>query len=328
MGYQWIVQNRPDTDLIPTNIKDWVYIFGVEWSLVWWIWTLGVGKSINTYWSILTMPQYMIALNYAAVLNWWLTAFVAEWNYLCVWIWYTNTYPTNHFATTFYRIDLTTWAISFIWTAISNSWSDTFASMEYDVWTWNLYWNYNLWSWWYNDYRYTVNIAAGTISWNTVWHNHTWVTPPASLNVGWVIFSVIPLITGNWLRTANSGNDQVNRTGIQAIWAFNTGAWWLFPTLSSVVLSWSPGVTIYYYQMWNLFIFTHGKRNDLLHLDLIRSSANVRNAIKTALWYSNIDDYKEDTTSYNTWTVNFVNESNIETVAIDVYPRLVAMLLS
>jgi len=57
MWYEWITQNRPDADLIPSNIKSWVNIFGVIGNYSWaWIWMQkgytiygNIGLSFHTY---------------------------------------------------------------------------------------------------------------------------------------------------------------------------------------------------------------------------------------------------------------------------------------
>jgi hypothetical protein len=47
MGYEGLITNNWDTDLIASNIKQWVSIFGVTWTLTTWVPPMTWATSLN-----------------------------------------------------------------------------------------------------------------------------------------------------------------------------------------------------------------------------------------------------------------------------------------
>lgn len=207
-----LVAEKAEPNLIPANIKKNVVIQGVTGNYSGGVGTLWVGQSQNTYWSILTMPQYMVAMNYLYSLNTSLTAFV-EYNWkLCVGIWMVTVSPTDN-NTLFYNIDLTTWAITYIG-SVSDGWSIYFWYTDMKEENWIIYRNY------YdsdstNYYNYEIDIDNGTISAVQPWRHITWNTPEdTSLTTWWKTYSIQAPISWEWLRTWNSWTTQIVWTWI------------------------------------------------------------------------------------------------------------------
>lgn len=216
MTLQWIVSNFNDPDLVPNNVKNLVKIFDVEGDYQWGVGTLWVWQSQNTYWSIQTMPQYMLAMNKFGSLLSSAHAFVLVWNNLICGIWQTNVTIGNYAMTTFFSIDITTGGIIYIWTMSTNWTPRWFNSIYYDSITNKIYRNYQYYeSWyWYQPRHYKLDTITLTITWYFSWHITTWVTLPNNLTVWWKNYSPFPPVSWNWLRTGNSGNDEINRTWI------------------------------------------------------------------------------------------------------------------
>ena len=78
MWYEWIASNYDDLDLTPSNIKDWVDIFGVEGTFE--------GSGNWSFWTLHTIALDVSYINYYQVGN--MIILASSWN---VWTaWYYN----------------------------------------------------------------------------------------------------------------------------------------------------------------------------------------------------------------------------------------------
>ena len=203
--------NKIDPNLVPSNIRDGEYIFGIwPWTVVPWggirpvTW---VGQSRNLFNTITQMPQYMFPINYLETLVSWAWGFVLLWNNLCCVIGHNHHYTWADAR----NIDITTWAITFIGSMSDHQ--NPFTTFQAVITDWSKIWRRTRDSSWPTDFYYEIDIATWSISWPTP-GLPTWSALPTTIVVWSNTFAISWLISGYWLRTGNSGNDQINRTGI------------------------------------------------------------------------------------------------------------------
>lgn len=167
MGYEWIASNYPDTDLVDTNIKDGVDIFGVEWTYTWWaIWAMWVKylmNSDNNYWDGYWLPVI-------AVLQYWNDLISCAWSYWSgtyrIWIWYLpiNVSPLEILPT--WTNALIQWNTTDGWTWWAISLSSIY--IDWDDIYFNTY-NANVW-----NKHAVINRTTKTFTNNQSWHHTSW----------------------------------------------------------------------------------------------------------------------------------------------------------
>lgn len=167
MWYEWIIQNYPEPNLLAENIKNWVEIFGILWTLT----QTPPILSWNAPWNIIARSwifpnseQFFAVLSSSCYTYWiytyifYTTRSVGSWsnskNYIywlklnnitnvitgIPWNWFMNNSTANAFWTTVWYIDWTT--IHF--NAAANSWRYVNFNLLTDTyWAQVIWWNTN-----------------------------------------------------------------------------------------------------------------------------------------------------------------------------------------
>jgi len=157
MSTKGIVSNFEDADLIDTNIKDGVDIFGVVWSLSSW------PNLPSIPWNFLWEEEALYWPNTTFGLNG--TVVRANWNFYCFWM---NWSATLRWLIIF-KVNWITWASSMIYYAPSVlPASSSFSSVYLD---WDIIY-YNSTSWWVQ-----LNSLTDVVTW-WWWTTWTLITNP------------------------------------------------------------------------------------------------------------------------------------------------------
>lgn len=174
MTLQWIVSNFPDVDLIPSNVKDGVNIFDVEWTF----W--GVGWGVGTPSSIYITSLHTVYSNTPYDTNKFYTQVWTKF-YFILYEWYSNTNEGRIWIGIFDTVTLSRY---FWWWSGQQAltWSPQWVSV-YMEWT---VFHCNWTGWWWNYYHFDYDFDTETrwtkenwlnttgtqitnTTWNTIW---------------------------------------------------------------------------------------------------------------------------------------------------------------
>lgn len=115
---QWLTNNRPDEDLIPSNIRKWVNVFGVEGDFEW-----SSGTSIPAEQSL--------------SLWWWTYKYIRFWN-LYIFTWASAPGWTDLAISTFWNNTIN-WIATALWKTLVSQ------QITPIIWWWNRIVTYNPW---------------------------------------------------------------------------------------------------------------------------------------------------------------------------------------
>lgn len=173
MWYEWITQNRPDTDLVSWNIKDWVNIFGVEWTFEWeWMWILNSFAFIDM--NTLYAPNFERSQDFKIYSDATYIYFLGMMR--CWW----ESWASTEAMCTVGRMHKTTWVITkYTQKFYRSAWVTTLTCEIQQNWT-----DINFTIWW----AFMITFDTTTFAWKNLWTNAIRTNRPfANLPTQWNI---------------------------------------------------------------------------------------------------------------------------------------------
>ena len=183
----WTAGNKQDANLISSNIKDWVTIFGVEGSFE----GLTSGWLGNFMWGYcVRWPDNSYKTTNIRAIELW------DFIYLFCWGWAWWNWASMLTSWLFTKINKTNWEVVLTWKTWnfwgSSSSSDAAPSLlsSYIDW-WIIYINYSVVWWWTWNFHYKIDTTTDIITFET-WHYTTGVLfSTTDVTIWWVKYTPI-----------------------------------------------------------------------------------------------------------------------------------------